>query len=61
MGTEVFVDELPLCQITHEVPRPASYDAKTTSGPWAYLCEDCFQEMGVGLGTGKGQRLKVRS
>ena len=23
--------------------RPAVYDAKTRTGPWAYVCEVCFQ------------------
>jgi len=36
----------------------AQYDAKTKHGPWAYLCEECFQKIGVGLGLGKGQKLE---
>ena len=35
----------------------AEYDAKTTYGPWAYLCEEHFQKLGMGLGLGKGQKL----
>jgi hypothetical protein len=31
----------------------------TTRGPWAYQCEGCFAEYGVGLGLGKGQELVV--
>ena len=38
--------------------KPAEYDGKTTSGPWGYMCGGCFQKHGVGLGTGRGQRLK---
>lgn len=34
------------------------YDAKTVYGPWAYMCEDCFNAVGVGLGTGLGQQYK---
>lgn len=37
----------------------AKYDGKTTSGPWAYMCDDHFEQKGVGLGTGRGQRLIV--
>ena len=32
------------------------YDAKTVYGPWANLCNDCFNVIGVGLGTGLGQQ-----
>lgn len=32
------------------------YDAKTVYGPWANLCSDCFNVIGVGLGTGLGQQ-----
>jgi hypothetical protein len=36
---------------------PAKYDGKTVMGPWAYMCEKCFKENGIGLGVGKGQIL----
>ena len=32
------------------------YDAKTKLGPWATLCAYCYTGLGVGLGTGKGQK-----
>src|SRR5262245_4721299 len=35
----------------------AQYDAKTDTGRWMYLCEDCFARFGQGLGTGLGQRI----
>jgi hypothetical protein len=31
-------------------------DGKTTDGPWAIMCLECFKVHGVGLGTGRGQR-----
>ena len=37
----------------------AVYDGRTIFGPWAYLCEACFQIFGVGLGLGRGQILRV--
>jgi hypothetical protein len=37
--------------------RHAHYDGKTIYGPWAYMCERHFKELGVGLGTGRGQLL----
>lgn len=36
----------------------ALYDAKTKFGCWAYLCQDCFEGLGVGLGLGKGQKME---
>lgn len=35
----------------------ADFDAKTKFGPWAYLCAEHFQQYGIGLGIGKGQKL----
>lgn len=35
----------------------AMYDAKTSAGPWAYMCEEHFKKYGIGLGLGKGQKL----
>lgn len=35
----------------------AEYDAKSKYGPWAYMCESCFKEYGIGLGIGKGFKI----
>jgi hypothetical protein len=35
------------------------FDAKTKMGPWANLCQDCFNKQGVGLGIGKGQKYTI--
>ena len=40
--------------------KKAEYDAKTIYGPWGNLCQDHFDAIGIGLGTGKGQRLIVK-
>ena len=39
--------------------KEAKYDARTIAGPWANLCENCFKLLGMGLGTGKGQKYKL--
>lgn len=40
---------------------PARYDGATYDmGSWAYMCENHWREIGVGLGTGKGQKLILR-
>jgi len=54
--TEVEVIELPKCDIPG-CDQTAHYDGKTKQGPWANMCEEHFQKLGVGLGLGKGQKL----
>jgi hypothetical protein len=52
----MIVQDLPVCDICQT--STAVYDAKTTQGPWAYMCEPCWNAYGVGrLGTGYGQKL----
>jgi hypothetical protein len=64
MSDRVEVAALPMCDVHTYLKGkddvPAAYDGKTTSGPWANMCQECFDELGVGLGTGLGQRLVVR-
>lgn len=38
----------------------ASYDGKTKFGPWANMCEDHFNQYGMALGLGLGQKLIVK-
>jgi hypothetical protein len=33
-----------------------AYDCKTQYGPWSWLCQACFAEVGTGLGVGRGQK-----
>jgi len=56
-GTEVYVEKLPKCDFCD---KPALYDGKTIMGPWAHMCEEHFKQYGVGLGTGRGQKLIPR-
>jgi len=63
MGKIAYVEELPNCDICSTLTGrtvKAEYDAKTIFGAWAYLCKECFGKYGIGLGTGRGQKLKVR-
>jgi len=59
MVRNVYVKELPVCDICkiEGCSEPAEYDGKTIYGPWANMCEEHFRLHGVGLGTGRGQRL----
>ncbi|WP_328463579.1 DUF4314 domain-containing protein [Actinoplanes sp. NBC_00393] len=55
-----YVTELPPCDIHRALSDtviPAGYDGATRLGPWAYMCDGCFMTYGLGLGTGRGQRL----
>lgn len=37
------------------------FDGKTRRGPWAWMCSVCFDENGLGLGTGVGQRFDSKT
>lgn len=47
-----------LCNQRGALLTPAKYDGKTKIGPWAFMCDECFSKWGVGLGIGKGQKIK---
>lgn len=49
------LSKLPGCDICAQAP--CKYDAKTFMGSWAYMCQECFEKFGVGLGLGKGQEI----
>jgi len=34
------------------------YDARTVYGPWGCFCQNCFDTICMGLGTGLGQQYK---
>lgn len=65
MGTSVEMSRIPSCNLAdmgghpNEV-RPAFADGATKMGPWAYMCESCFAQYGLGLGTGVGQKLILK-
>jgi hypothetical protein len=56
MSTSVKVQQLPSCDFCGQT---AHYDAATSFGPWANMCDAHFNEYGLGLGTGRGQKLEV--
>lgn len=57
--SHTYVERLPECSFHPGIA--AHYDGKTREGPWAYMCDLCFQSRGRGLGLGKGQRMIVRA
>ena len=64
-GTEVLVSQLPDCDMCrhqgYDPVRKARYDAAIRGGGWMNLCTTHFREYAYGLGTGRGQKLVVRS
>lgn len=58
MSTEVEVSVLPPCDVClgYGKYKAALYDGKTSFGPWANMCQEHFDDWGLGLGTGVGQR-----
>jgi hypothetical protein len=64
MSEQVEVKKLPPCDVCRMegIEKDAQYDARTLQGPWAFLCQECFDVIGPGrLGTGYGQKLVVRN
>ncbi len=45
------------CQLCR-TRKPAVIDGKTIMGTWAFMCQRCHTQYGVGLGLGKGQKLE---
>jgi len=49
------------CQVCNAEYIDFVYDARMRVGMWAYMCEDCFNEYGIGLGLGKGQKYDTKT
>lgn len=56
MSDSVKVTRLPKCDMCKDGTL-AAYDGKTYQGPWANMCDIHFLLEGVGVGTGRGQKL----
>lgn len=56
LGETTRVEEMPPCDLCRDGTL-AVYDGKTITGPWAFLCQKHFDQVGIGLGLGRGQRL----
>ena len=61
MKNITYINPPETCDICHSQVGDVMYDAKTVYGPWANMCENCFNTIGVGLGTGLGQRYVRRN
>lgn len=49
------------CQFCKKQPASGGIiiDGRTRRGPWAWMCDQCHEQYGVGLGTGKGQKFEL--
>jgi len=43
------------CQLCKRPFKESIIDGRTSRGPWAFMCFECFKVHGMGLGTGFGQ------
>lgn len=43
------------CQICQANFKDVMYDSNTRLG-WGNICQECFEDYGTGLGTGRGQK-----
>ena len=43
------------CEVCGEPIESKFIDGRTVHGPWAKMCVNCHQHIGVGLGIGRGQ------
>jgi len=63
-GKVVYVDKIPNCDFCAKRRGSivdAKYDGKTVLGPWANMCQDCFNIFGMGrTGLGYGQELRLK-
>lgn len=53
-----YINPPKVCDVCHKPFGTFMYDGKTCYGPWANMCDTCFNTIGVGLGTGLGQQYK---
>lgn len=47
------------CDICKRLLKRFFVDGRTKMGPWAIMCLSCYRELGVGIGTGKGQKYSI--
>ena len=59
MVKTALVSKLPNCDFCamEDITEPAEYDGQTKLGHWGYMCQHHFDQYGVGLGLGLGQKL----
>lgn len=57
---KVYINPPKECDVCHKPIGEEMYDAKTIYGPWANMCVNCFNTIGVGLGTGLGQMYRLK-
>ena len=53
---EVLINKKQNCNFCS---KEAKYDGRTKMGAWAFMCSSCFKKYGVGLGLGKGQKIRM--
>lgn len=49
------------CDICHRPIKDVFIDGKTPFGAWGFMCPGCHLQYGSGLGTGKGQKYRLKN
>jgi len=49
------------CDLCKQPYKEHVYDARSRYGWWANMCTKCFEDKGVGLGLGMGQKYSVET
>lgn len=44
------------CEVCDGELKTGFVDGKTLAGPWAIMCLECHRKIGIGCGTGRGQK-----
>lgn len=47
--------KITCCDLCEKSIKETFVDGMTKTGPWAIMCQSCFDDMGRGIGTGLGQ------
>jgi len=56
-----WIGDVTDCDVCHDEIQGHFIDGKTIYGPWALMCDTCHGKVGVGLGTGYGQRYNLET
>jgi hypothetical protein len=55
-----WISETPvICEMCSKHLVGVFIDGKTRLGPWAIMCATCHEQVGYGLGLGKGQKYSL--
>lgn len=51
----------PACEVCNQPFGKYFIDGKTSMGPWGLMCEECHENIGCGLGIGRGRKYLTKT